>query len=161
MRSARTTVGVECVCMCVSVSVESIDKHWALNLKDPWSYNIFMGGVAQYSWAISEMPVLEIMYSFLWRHVVQVRGFNKLIHISGLCYQHKHRSGLGWSFTVKLVLNTWLHHPLTMFGILGFLRYVFYRFIGPYSSWLWNHITSNRSFLHSCNKRHNGLCRIG
>lgn len=115
--------GVECEC----VSVESIDKHRALNLKDLWSYNIFMGGVTQYSRAISKMQA-PAMYSFQWRHV-RVRGFNKLIHILVLSYQHKYRSGLGWSFTVMLLLNTWLHHHLAMSGILCFLHDVLHIYL--------------------------------
>lgn len=39
-----------------------------------------MGGVTQYSWAISKMQALEIMLP-----VKPVRGFNKLIHISAFC----------------------------------------------------------------------------
>lgn len=68
-----------------------------------------------------------VMYRSQWRHVL-VRGSNKLIHISVRSHQHKHRSGLGWSFNMTLVLNKGLHHHFAMSAILCFPHHVLHTF---------------------------------
>lgn len=116
-------------------SDDGVGRMWvlkALTSIKPWPWKTH--GPIIYLWEVSHNIAGQylkcrppIMYSSQWRHV-RVRGFNKLIHISVRSHQHKHRSGLGWSFTVMLVLNTGLHHHLTMSGILSFPHYVLHLF---------------------------------